>query len=715
MKKITLLGAMAAALLSGCTKVPADHGENGGRLPEDTRLYISAGIALPTASGTRSATDDYPDADTGDTNSDEEVDYEYGHDYESDVRSVLLVFADDANGYITHTYVSDVAEAPVSGQKFDFVVTGELSYKKLEEAYKSSAIWKNSNHKVNVWVYCNYTGRLVTLFEGEDGDTAITVGSTDWLNWEGSVTEQPSAAGKPADIPNTIWAKGAFLMTNAYNEDNEFEFPGTIEGWDEFTSKDKPYRLGPNAANQTPGEGELKPIRVERAAARIDFKDGSEKGNQIYPLMYTTQRATEAGPDGDPEAKEEKSYNLYSVKLTRMALVNMSKNFYYLRRVSDDGKATNAEVGGYEKSRNYVVDTDWSDKIKTEGNEVVGVGVDNTNFNFKLFSLDSSNKPYYDKDAWYVDNIVDVLARDKEEEKDLWKDNSYHIWRYVTENTIPAPIENQITVQSTGVVFKGQITAGTQLDNAVQDSVVNEKVRNALKAAADAGTNGERTEAMKDLYSFEGALYAGIDELVKASVIARGTTLYTALEKALKAWKLDATTSTYIYGGSGTEVLTPEMCYAIIFNITNTNDQYYEQSANGKKIDFYGEGATEAAVDNFNTAVAKVQPAPLGITVYRASNEGDSDGWGYYCYYFYWNRHNDNGKPGIMGPMEFATVRNNVYKLAVTKISEFGHPRNPDFDPDPVDPKDPDEEPKVYFQVQVEVLPWVVRVNDIEF
>ena len=35
-----------------------------------------------------------------------------------------------------------------------------------------------------------------------------------------------------------------------------------------------------------------------------------------------------------------------------------------------------------------------------------------------------------------------------------------------------------------------------------------------------------------------------------------------------------------------------------------------------------------------------------------------------------------------MAPMEFAVVRNNVYKLAVTNISRLGHPRISDNDPD---------------------------------
>lgn len=88
---------------------------------------------------------------------------------------------------------------------------------------------------------------------------------------------------------------------------------------------------------------------------------------------------------------------------------------------------------------------------------------------------------------------------------------------------------------------------------------------------------------------------------------------------------------------------------------------------------------------------------------------------GYFCDYYYWNRHNDNGNPSGMGPMEFGVVRNNVYKLAVTSIKRLGHPTDTSKDPDPVDPEDPDEESKLYMNVWVKVMPWVKRVNYIEF
>ena len=68
-----------------------------------------------------------------------------------------------------------------------------------------------------------------------------------------------------------------------------------------------------------------------------------------------------------------------------------------------------------------------------------------------------------------------------------------------------------------------------------------------------------------------------------------------------------------------------------------------------------------------------------------------------------------------MGPMEFAVVRNNVYKLAVTKLSRIGHPQDPKNDPEVPTPNTPDEFGDVYITVTCTTLPWVVRENTIEF
>lgn len=120
-------------------------------------------------------------------------------------------------------------------------------------------------------------------------------------------------------------------------------------------------------------------------------------------------------------------------------------------------------------------------------------------------------------------------------------------------------------------------------------------------------------------------------------------------------------------------------------------------------------GATEptlatAATNGFTVIEKELAGTPLDTS---------DDFWSlYYCYI---NRHNDNDSADTMGKMEFAVVRNNVYKLNVKNIKKFGHPSNPAGDPDPEIPEDPDESKNVYFEVGVQVLPWTVRVNEIEF
>ena len=133
-------------------------------------------------------------------------------------------------------------------------------------------------------------------------------------------------------------------------------------------------------------------------------------------------------------------------------------------------------------------------------------------------------------------------------------------------------------------------------------------------------------------------------------------------------------------------------------------------------VDHNTEDANLIALKLAYDALGGVEPslsgaADKGFTVY----EKDVTDNKYYIYYYYINRHNDNGNPDNLGIMEYAVVRNNVYKLAVTGISKYGHPGDPAGDPDPETPTEPDETEEIYFTVSVKVLPWVVRVNNIEF
>ena len=356
-------------------------------------------------------------------------------------------------------------------------------------------------------------------------------------------------------------ADNKFWMTNAYSA-TEFTLPSNLAP---YTQPNTPLNLGAHS--------------VERSMARFDYKQAG---------------AFDMGAG-------------ITLTLTEAALINQSKAHYMFRRVTADATATaiGAVVGGAEVPNNWVVDTDWSNKVAA-------------NFNAQLEA----------PSTWTWTSLASLTADDN-------YDGDYKIWCYAKENTIPGTTAQKHNV-STGVVFKAELAAGEGASTAVKDAMA----------------------AGNRIYVFNNVLYGAWSDVKAAAEAGTDATLQAAYNKAAATIAADATEP---------------------------------------------KGADAAAA---------------GFTGYSAKNGK------YYNYYYYWNRHNDNLDNNVMGIMEFAVVRNNVYKLAVNSINRFGHPTPPDPtnpdpdpepDPDPVDPDDPDESVNYYFNVTVKVLPWTVRINNIEF
>lgn len=79
------------------------------------------------------------------------------------------------------------------------------------------------------------------------------------------------------------------------------------------------------------------------------------------------------------------------------------------------------------------------------------------------------------------------------------------------------------------------------------------------------------------------------------------------------------------------------------------------------------------------------------------------------CYYYTTEiKHFDNGNANS-GYMEFAIMRNNIYSMAIKGIRSVGDPY---IDPTP---DIPNESGKAALDVEVKIVPWIVRFNDIEF
>lgn len=535
-----------ATAFSACSDEVDLSTNNGGSTEESTsQVFMQFNLELPAVS--RSTTQIGGGSDAG---------VEIGKDYENQVSEVLVVITDATEG---STYDKFIAKSsvvtPSSANNTTYVVP-----------FKTTELTSSAGKSVNVYVYCNPTEELTKA-------TTFDV-NKDYY----TLTDATNA---------TIWTKNKFLMTNA-DKDYERTLPANL---DNYKVESNPF--------------DLKTIKVERAAARFDYK--SSVANETYTLMEDEE--------GDPEV---------TITLTDMALVNLSKEFYYLRRVSADGTSTSATIGGTETNTNYVVDTDYDWK---SGSTIT----DYSGHFFYVYNQNSASADY----TW---TSISSLTKNEDDTDNSWNTDGtkgdYKIWRYATENTIPKGTDDGLQKKgiTTGVAFKGEIKG--------------------VSVGMQTLLNGINT-----VYVFDNILWGTWEDVEKAA---------------------EATES------GNTTLANPSLAAAY-------NKAMEDPDASDTEIE--------------KKAVA------AGFTIFRPNTTTKK----YEVLYYYWNRHNDNDNNGSMGPMEFAVVRNNVYKLSVTGVNKFGHPTNPGDDPDPENPEDPDEEDDVYFKVAVEVLPWVVRINDIEF
>ena len=704
-----LFGAAALALLAGCSDeiVPDDNGNGSGNGTDDgPGLYIGVNFSLPGAGqGTRSATN-------GDDSSDGGV--EIGTDVENNINEVLLILArQNDNGLIAYTIVPEQKIIYTAGTT-DVPAYYEATAKFFENAFDdyyadaTTVPQPGQNRDVNVFVVCNPNRWILDELQ------KAQYGSTDWTNAHGEVTVN----GQQTE--GVIWSGGNggnFLMSNSRIATRQI--PAALAAWDSYTTEDKCFHLsdtngtGENVIdNSAAGNGGA--IDVQRAAARFDFRDGSPSDTpaNTYNVVFLK----------DESNKDDTNKPVVSVTLNKMALVNMANAYYYFKRVSANGMPADAQLCSPEKpwvngaGGNYVVSyyngkTGYT--VPLEGNY-------SNFFNYPFFNEDGSidNTSIQNGDRWGTVRIEDVLKSTANDTS-----NPYKIWRYCTENAIPAgsgpdPSKNEVNGNSTGIVFKAKINGNEEL---LSDGTVDESVKDLIRTLQNIKDGNNvmsdflgNTNTDPILYSFNGLFYVTWPNVVKAAIKASFSYTVTTAGAIVPEWNRSNSLYKAVFGDGGVGKFTwtingveTELTDTMEPDPNSPNSMWNTWNAAGRPAD-------DPEVDNDSHDNFKKAMTDAGFTLYQSSNDADQ-GWGYYCYYYYWNRHNDNLNNGVMGPMEFAVVRNNVYKLAVTGIHAVGHPRISENDPDKPTPDTPDEDTKLYLTVQCRVLPWVVRKNDIVF
>lgn len=114
------------------------------------------------------------------------------------------------------------------------------------------------------------------------------------------------------------------------------------------------------------------------------------------------------------------------------------------------------------------------------------------------------------------------------------------------------------------------------------------------------------------------------------------------------------------------------------------------------------------AVKDFDNVDDKSTESERNDLIKMYAKQGVSVYYQGLCYYHFWIRHANNNNNQEMGVMEFAIVRNNIYRMTVNSIS------GPGSTTPPVDPEDPDEDTETMLDVTVNVLPWVIRNNNMD-
>ncbi len=681
-----LFGAAALALLAGCSDeiVPDDNGNGSGNGTDDgPGLYIGVNFSLPgMGQGTRSITT--PDGSNNGT--------EVGTDAENNVNEVLLILAKpDNNGYIASSIIpkQKIFRSTDTNNKV-YNATAKFFENALDEFYQNADPTVTGPRDVNVFVICNPKEAILDAMEAAEYD------DTSWLETGSRVT----VTGQQTE--GSIWSPGNFLMSNA--EIATKKIPNQIDTWDNYTTEDKCFNLSGINGSDVNAIDNSGAVKVERAAARFDFRDASTIGDRKYEVVYLRDENTNV---------EMKDVPLVGVQLNKMALVNMSNQCYYLPRVSPNGYPTDVTICGKELP--WFTDTEGQ-LAGTPGNYVVSYYTGKpgytipltanfaTYFNYPFFNEDgtvNNNNVSAGGDRWGTVRIEDVLKG----EKDNWTDSegntgTYRVWRYCTENALPAPYDDtEVNGNSTGIVFKAKMYACEQKAGATYDKYSIDLL-NAIN-----NVKGDGSDPM--LFSINGLFYSGWDNVFYAAIDASFTATVSASDNTIiQHWNRSNSFYKAVFGEGGVGDFKWEV---------NGEEKTLTDNTEVDPNSPFGKYRAWQATKNNQTLLAFKNACTLnGFTLYEASVD-NQDGAGYYCYYYYWNRHNDNGRNGIMGPMEFAVVRNNVYKLAVTAIHALGHPRISENDPDKPTPDTPDEETNLYISVSCEVLPWTVRVNNAVF
>lgn len=482
-------------------------------------------------------------------------------------------------------------------------------------------------------------------------------------------------------LQNTAWTEssGAF---------SDFIMSTHTMQWPAGTGAQSVVEIEPNV---TADEAPLVNVYVERLAAKIRIREADDITNFIYTLK--------ASDEADAE-------EIAKVRLDQVAIVNQQNAAtYLLKRVSEN----NPEIFSDQMSVTYLGNEVWTD---SEKNYVMDPWIVNRNENATLpaspkqlsylnpyrqtgtedanmLSFSAQWKDYADETS-FNEKVKNLATADEAD----FNDNDAIRLAYTQENVTQS--KHSFNGYSTGALFKATYLPKQMIDvkTTGEGAGIETEPTKVASFGGDAYDNIDKETTGVDFYAYNGEIYAD-QEAVFVAALNNGLTADAKKEGLSYAKFTEAKFSS----------MKISEYKAYFANIMEPFD--YIDDLNTKVAAYEATKGDEGLTDDdtmSDLTGAKVftdfveEKKNYGNVIYYKNGE---------CYYPYWIRHANNNNNALMGVMEFAIVRNNIYELQVAGMDGLGFSGTENVP----DPENPDEDSSAKIRVVLYVKNWVVRSN----
>lgn len=662
MKLKSTLWALAFACAAVSCSDDLDDGPNNGNNGQELdgiKTYVK--VSINTGVGTKAPGSEGPDGGEGEGE-------ELGLPDEYDVKNVTLILFDnkenasatenEKKGYdfLAGSNIRGVGYAAVDAQGSSGISQhGWSATVQVEMDDEQSAGVVGNKYGVIAVTNLGEENNLFKAVKGEESTTKITTGK----------------------------ALADFMIKNeTYKGDNDQNFVMSTHTM-EFNNTTSTVTIEEGVDEE---HAATVSVFVERLAAkiRIHAYNPPSRATTIDNFLYTLQ-----DPNGTtPIAK---------VRLDQVAIVNqLTSGSYLLKRVSG------IVGGGDESSIEYLGDEEWGSGEDDDCNYVMDPWYDKRNAQADLTVAEdgTTTLAYINRfggtedqsysDMWNSFISTTALATASE---DAYNDNGGIRLAYVMEN-VPKK-EYSLNGYSTGALFKAtyypdKLTSVTNSGETEPTYVSYDNNEGANESELNNITN-DKAKTGVNFYEYKGELFAS-QEAIFAQIINNSSSdkenwNYTKFTKT-------SFSSMFIqdYKNHFAHVAEP---FEYIETLNKKVKAYEDANPNEDLSKKTMSALTEA--QDFNAFIASKSEQSINDAKFY------EDG---VCYYPYWIRHANNNKAAVMGIMEFAIVRNNIYDLTVEGMNSWGFSGT-----DIPDPKDPDEDGTARINVELYVKNWVVRNN----